>query len=216
LINNNRIDSTTRILRERYSLVSKDSNERIMEAIHKLLQSSRNPNQSIHAFLEDAARMTHRLFDFQEIAIGLRNNKDKMYRFEILIGFRDEAEKALRKCAYTHEEMTNLDKYPGGIQINKYTFIFLSEIQSFRQGEENTFNRPSLLFRNRIAPDDFIEGDYIDVHIFGRNNDVIGWIELSYPRSGKIPDRSTVKWLEMISALISSVILEKDFGHSIS
>jgi len=205
----------SRFLRDRYSIISKGDNERIMEAIQKLLSSSRMPGQSLQGFLEETGRMIHRLFDFQEIAIGLRSRRDGLFRYEILIGFREEADKARRRLAYTAEEMTNPEKYPGGVFISKVTEFQIVELQPYREGEEDTYNRPSMIKKSRNAPDDFIEGDYIDVYMYGRENDIIGWIELSATRSGKLPDRNTIKWLELISSILAMAICERDTARQI-
>jgi len=201
---------TARLLRDRYSPIPRDENERIMDGIQKLLLIARDPVKPLQAFLDETGKLIHRLFDFKEIGIGTKSKTDDLFRYNVLIGFSSDAEKARRKLAYTYEEMTDSNKYPGGVTIARKTEFMLVELQSYKSGEEGTFNRPSLLTKERSSIEDIIEGDYIDIYFFGRNDEVIGWIELAGTRTGKMPSRNTIRWLELISSMLASVISERD------
>lgn len=201
---------TAKLIRDRYSPIPRDQNEKVMDAIQKLLSDARDPSLPLKAFLNETGRLIHRLFDFKEIAIGIRSKKDDLFRYEVLIGFSSDAESARKKLTYTQDEMINSNKYPNGIMITKKTEFMIVELQSYITGEEITFNRPNQLMKERSSIEDIIDGDYIEVYFFGRKNEVIGYIELSGTRSGKMPSRSTMRWLELMSSIIASVICERD------
>ena len=198
-------------LREVYSPVARDDTERIMEGIDALLSNSRSRAITTKAFLEDAMKLIHRLFDFREIALGLKDRKDGLYRYEVILGYRKDSEAAYRQLVYKAEEMADSKKYPVGVYISRYSEYSMIEGQPYRQGEEGTYNRPLMLKKERAAPDDFIEGDYIQIYFYGIKDDYLGWIELSGPKSGKIPPRSTIKWIEFIAQIIGTVVYEREF-----
>ena len=203
-------NETAKLVRDRYSPIPRDENEKVMDGIQKLMLIARDPTLPLKAFLDETGRLIHRLFDFREIAIGMKSKNDNLFRYEVLIGFSRDAERARKKLTYTHDEMTDSKKYPGGITIARKTEFMLVELQPYKSGEEDTFNRPSQLTKKRASIEDIIDGDYIDIYFFGRKDEVIGWIELAGTRSGKMPSRSTIRWLELISSIIASVICERD------
>lgn len=201
---------TAKLLRDRYSPIARDENEKIMDGIEKLLASAREPAQSPQTFLEEAGRTIHRLFDFREIAIGLKSKRDGLFRYEVLIGFSDDAEKARRRIAYTYDEMTDASIYPGGVRISKLSEFMLTEFHPYKEGEEETFNRPNKLAEERKSADQLMGGDYIDVYIAGRDGGIIGWMEFSATRNGMMPSRIAIRWLELLAAIIGSVITERE------
>ena len=54
----------------------------------------------------------------------------------------------------------------------------------------------------RHSPEDCLEADYIDVHIFGGKDDLVGWIEASGTLTGKLPDVNAIRWMEMIASIL--------------
>lgn len=198
------------MIRGRYSPIPRDENEKVMDGTEKLMLIARDPTLPLKIFLDEAGRLIHRLFDFREIAIGMKSKSDNLFRYEVLIGFSGEAERARKKLTYTDDDMLDSKKYPNGIVITKKTEFMLVELHPYKPGEEDTYNRPNLLAKQRSSIEDFIEGDYIIIYFFGRKGEVMGWVELSGTRNGKMPSRSTMRWLELISSIIASVICERD------
>ena len=203
-------NETAKMIRGRYSPIPRDENEKVMDGTQKLMLIARDPTLPLKIFLDEAGRLIHRLFDFREIAIGMKSKSDNLFRYEVLIGFSGEAERARKKLTYTDDDMLDSKKYPNGIVITKKTEFMLVELHPYKPGEEDTYNRPNLLAKQRSSIEDFIEGDYIIIYFFGRKGEVMGWVELSGTRSGKMPSRSTIRWLELISSIIASVICERD------
>jgi hypothetical protein len=54
----------------------------------------------------------------------------------------------------------------------------------------------------RKSLDDTIEGDYIDVLILGKGEELLGWIEISGMQNGKFPDAQTLKCIELLATVI--------------
>jgi hypothetical protein len=72
------------------------------------------------------------------------------------------------------------------------------------------FNRPGLLTATRSTDSDSLEGDYIDVKILGVNDDLLGWIEISGTRTMKLPDATTLRWVEAIGSIIAAAITVRE------
>lgn len=208
---NLKLNELSRELRETYSSMPRDDAERIMDGIQTLATNSCSRTVTSRVLLEDAAKLIYRLFDFREIAIGLKNRKDGLFRYEVILGYRKDSEVAYKQLVYSVEEMADPKKYPVGVYISRFGEYSMVETQPYKNGEQETYNRPLMLQKKRAAPDDFIEGDYIQIYFYGARDEYLGWIEMSGPKSGKIPPRSTIKWIELIAQIVGTVIYEKDF-----
>ena len=197
-----------KFLIEKYSPVPTNQDEKAIEAIESLVSHAKTINQSPQAFLHEATRTVYRVFEFKEIAFGMKDKDDK-YRYVAMMGFRDEAESARKKIVYTSADMADTKTWPG-TRISKLTVIHFFEDGAFKEGEEDTYNRPSMMGMNRPSPESMTEGDNIEVAIQGPNNELVGWIELSNPRDGKFPSRNSIKWLELTSVIIATFLKSKD------
>ena len=89
--------------------------------------------------------------------------------------------------------------------------VFLAEDNPYVEGEEETYSHPVLLGSRRKSLTDSVEGDYIDIMIFGKGDEMIGWIEIAGTRAGKIPDIATIRWIEVISKVIGAAIICKGY-----
>jgi hypothetical protein len=193
-------------LQTKYSVVPKTDLERVLNNILELVELSREMKHDVRSILELAARMIFKLFDFDEIGIGLKNPKDGLYRYEVLFGYSRDTEMAFRKLEYAHEDMVSYDRYPfvkiGGISE-------LDPVEGIPEGEKYLYERPSAVDLPRASPDDFHEGDYIDVWMYDGKRDLIGWFELSKPRNGKMPTCDTVRWVELIVEICGLIVERK-------
>ena len=196
------------LIKGKYSLSPQNDLEVGIENIQSWLLHARIKGESLDSILTFTARTIYRIFGFKEIAIGLRSEKDNLYRYEILFGFTKEAEKRLRKLSYTAEELDSYEKFPG-IRLSSITDFCFAENIVDEEGEELTYNRPLALLEKRKAVDDFKEGDYIDISFFDRKLKLLGWLELSNTTNGKLPSRESLKWLEIFATIIG-IIVERE------
>src|SRR5512136_3042040 len=84
-------------LQTKYSTVPKNELQKILDNILELGELSKDRKQSVKSILELAARIIFRLFDFNEVAIGLKNPKDGLFRYEVIFGLSKNTEMAFRK-----------------------------------------------------------------------------------------------------------------------
>ena len=64
----------------------------------------------------------------------------------------------------------------------------------------------------RRSLDDCLEGDYIDTHILGKNDEILGWIELAGTTTMKLPDMSAIRWIEFIGQIIAAAVAYQSKG----
>ena len=193
-------------LRTKYSPVPKDDQEKIIEGIRSFLLTTKDKNSRLKTILENAARTIYRLFEFKEIAIGLKSLDDGLYRYEVTLGFRHEAELAYKQLVYTLDDMTSGEKYPF-VKLSKTMEYCTSEgMKSDKREDFISYNRPKVMSLHRKSMEQFIEGDYIEINIYGYDKELIAWIELANTKDGKLPGRTNLKWIEMIGSIIGTII----------
>lgn len=189
-----------------YSPLPKDDQEKFIDNMLTLIEMGHDRRQPLKSTLDFAAKIIFKLFDFHEIGIGLRNRKDGTYRYEILFGFRKEVEENFRRLKYTYEDMVSNERFPF---IKTGRLSELDPVEGLPEWETDLFNRPYQLSVERKTPDEFHEGDYFDVWMLAHNREIVGWFELAGPINDKLPSRTSLRWIELIAAICSSIVVEK-------
>lgn len=144
-------------------------------------------------------------FGIDNVAIGFKSPEDGKYRYVVLAGFREEAARARMKLEYTIDDFYKNGAFNGTF-ISKYTKIFLAEDNEYRDLERVAYNRPLLLGLKRRSLNDSLEADYFDSFIMGTEDELLGWIEISATRTGKLPDAVTIRWVETAASLIGATL----------
>jgi len=187
-----------------YNFPAAGKTYKILDQVGGLLAHFQKTQIDLPTLLTDAANIMAKQFSLKAVAIGLRES-DGIYRYEVLVGYRPETEAVTKKLAYTHEQFTDATIYKG-YMISRYTKLFLSEDNPWLDNERETYNLPSLLGMTRRSLDDYLEGDYLDTHILAKNDEILGWIELSGTTTGKMPDMPTIRWVEFIGQIIGAAV----------
>lgn len=189
-----------------YSHGLRDHTQKVLEGVQGILTHVQSPHPNIDGMLSEAANLISRQFAIDNVAIGLRDPEDGLYKYRAMTGFRDDAMEAHRRIAYKKEEFGDDEKYHG-VVISKFTRVYLAEENIPSDTERGTYNRPGLFTMNRKDPTDSLEGDYIDIGIYGKGDDLLGWIEISGTRMMKLPDAATIRWVEVIASIIAAAMI---------
>jgi len=185
-----------------------DPTQRRLDGVQALLAHFRRPQMDIDALLKDAVNMISRQMGIDGVAIGLRDQKDGLYRYKAMAGFRPDAVEALRRIAYRKEQFYEDPEYHG-TDISKQSRLYLAEDNVIPAGDQNSFNRPALLKMKRTSLAESLEGDYIDVKILGPFDELLGWIEISGTRTMKLPDIASIKCVEIVASIVGAAVALK-------
>ena len=189
-----------------YTPIPRDDREKLIDSLLSLTELARDKKQDVHTFLEKVAKMIFRQFAFDEISIGIFDRKENKYRMDVLFGHRPEIVAEYLRLRYDQEDMVSQDRFPF-IKIGK--LAELDPIEGLPEDERKYLNRPYAGSLARGAVDEFHEGDYIDVWIYGPQKNILGWIELGKPRTGKLPPRASVRWVEVIASICAFAIRQR-------
>lgn len=194
-----------RKLKMEYSRGVKDQTQKVLEEIIELCVQVERPDIPLKTILTKAAELIVKRLGIANVAIGLKNHLDGIYRYETVVGVPDDVAAQYWKLSYTREQLTNQSTYKS-YEISRSSRIFLGEDHPYADGEEFSYLRPGLLDMKRRSITDSLEADYIDTFFFDAAGEIIGWIEISGTRLKKIPDVTTIKWVEVISFVLEAAV----------
>lgn len=200
-------DEIARKMKFDYSHGAKDKNERALDGILTLFSHFQKPQMDLHALLVDAANVIHKQIGVANVSIGLKSASDGLFRYEVLVGIRPETEAAEKKLAYTEKQFSEDTEYKGTM-IGEISKLYLAEDLPYKDDEIGTYDRTVLLGMRRLSPSDSLEADYLDTWIKGVNGKLLGWIEISGMKTGKLPDIQTVKQIEVVASIIGVALVQ--------
>lgn len=193
-------------LKFEYSHTLKDQTQKALESLQSLLEHLSRPVTDVAELMQQTADTICRQFGIDSVAIGLKDPQDGKYRYSIMSGYREEAIQNLKKLEYEVDDFYKDDSYKGTF-IGKYTKIFLAEDNEYKDLDKVAYNRPMLLGLKRRSLNDSLEADYLDSFIIGANEELLGWIEISGTRTGKLPDAVTIRWVETAGAIVAAALM---------
>ena len=194
-------------MRKKYNESNLDRDLTFTVNLQKFIYGLASRSAGEQEVLREAARFIYHSFGFKEVTIPLRSPVDGKYRYEVFLGMTREVEQSYRSLAYDHDDVFDDDTYPG-VKLSKLTEIALAELEPYVEGEEGTYNRPTMLKEQRKSTDQMLEGDYYVFYLFGPGDDQFGWLELSGAKDGKFPSLKIVRQLELFATVLSLILYQ--------
>lgn len=195
-------------LRLDYSRGIKDATTKAIDELHRLCTRLARPDVDLNGFLKETADMISRHFGIASVAVAIWDPAMKHYKYEIVIGVGEESVKGFKQLFYTKEQLFNERTYPSH-EVSKQTRLYLSEERPYAENEEFSYNRPALLGMKRHSLTDSLEADYLCVYLHGPGDEILGWMEISGTKFRKLPDVTTIKWIELIGSMIVLAVRTK-------
>jgi hypothetical protein len=192
-----------RSIRERYSSIPQNDGEMVVDAL-RMFNDELLGTRDVNRILQEAGELIFSLFGFKEVLIGLQEGNG-LFKYSVILGHSKRAEEAIVEAEYRIEEMACCEDYPCITVSHQSEFCFKEDLPDDER-EVRQFNRPSEISVERTNLEDMMEGDYLDVFIYGPEDKMLGWIEVSYPTNGKFPSRETIRGLELLASNIGVAI----------
>lgn len=187
----------------------KDPSAKALESIVGLCSKIEESNLSIEDLMKETADLIMKHFGIRSIAIASKDHHDGLYRYKVVVGVDQETVEGFKKLVYTQEQALDPGTYPSH-EISTHTRLYLGEDHPYADGEEFTYRVPSLIgIEKRRSLTDSIEADYVDFFMYGPDKDLLGWIEASGTKMRKLPDATTLRWLELIAYILGFALRPK-------
>ncbi len=188
-------------MRMDYQHGARDLAAKALEALGPLLDRVASQDFDLNSIYRDCATMIMRDLGIGTVAICAWTPPTQQYRFKAIAGMRNDAQALYEKLWYTRKDALDEHTYPSH-EISKQTKLYLSEDHPYAPGQEATFMRPGLIGLKRRSSVEALEADYLCTFFFGRKGDILGWIEYSGTRMGKLPDSATIRWVELAAHVL--------------
>lgn len=204
-------DEVVRKIKYDYAFAHKDQSNRILDSFTKLIVEGLRPGKDIVQLLGEVAAMIDRHLQIRATTIGIRDPKDGRFRYVAQSGLPDDQWQAHKALSYSLQEFFDPSKYRSS-SISGLTRLFMVEDSPYNPDEISTYNERLSSAMVRKSAEDCNEGDYFDIHIFGPGDKLLGWIEISGTKYGKMPDSKTLRWVEMIATVLGLVLTVRGYG----
>jgi len=154
-----------RHLETTYSPIPKDEGEKIADSLIDLMVLGSNRRQSLKAFFEQVVRFAFRQFGFSEVAIGLKERNEDIWRYEVAFGFTKDVEAKIFRTRYDRDDMYSQERFPN-IKTGKLSELNVAE--GLPLIETDKYDRPYRWNAKRTSHEDFLAGDFLDFWMMDR------------------------------------------------
>jgi len=193
-------------LRTSYLGARSDHSSRLIDGFSALLARFHKHPLVVHDLLQEAANFVQRQFRLRWVMIG-QKCPDGLYRYEAMSGVRPEVWEKQSARTYTKDEFApEVAGFFSAAEISRLTRVYLEEDNPLAEEDLAKINRPVLLKSRRRSQEDALEGDFLDTLILDSDNDLLGWIDYSGTITGKFADPMTIRWVELMSAVLASAM----------
>jgi len=189
-----------------YTFIPKNDEERIADNLIDLAAAGMDTKQPLKVVFEQVAKFIFRQFGFSEVAIGLKDRKDPVWKYEVALGFSKDTELRILKVRYNKDDMYSQETFPN-LKLGKLSELNVAE--GLPPSEADMYDRQKMLNPKRTSSADFMLGDSIDIWMLDDKKEIIGWIEVSSPKDRKLPSRTTTRWLELLGSLCAQIVMSR-------
>jgi hypothetical protein len=199
-------ETVKRGLRTSYLAARSDPTSRLFDGYAAVLARFHKHPMVLHDLAQEAANFLQRQFRLRWVMIG-QKSPDGLFRYEAMSGVRPEVWEKQRTRTYTKEEFApEVTGFFSAAEVSRLTRVYLEEDNPLGEEDMVKINRPVLLKSRRRSQEDALEGDFLDTLILNSDNELLGWIDCSGTMVGKFPDAMTMRWVELMSAVLAAAI----------
>jgi len=203
-----------RSLRTGYLGARSDPSSRLIDGYSAILARFHKRPMVLNDVLQDAANFMQRQFRLRWVMIG-QKCPDGLYRYQVMSGARPEVWDVQRARTYTKDDFApEVKGFFNAAEISRLTKAYLEEDNPLAQEDLAKINRPVLLKSTRRSQEDALEGDFLDTLILSLDNELLGWIDYSGTIIGKFADPMTIRWFELMSAILAAAISANQNGSN--
>lgn len=153
-------------------------------------------------------------FGFERVSISIFDVQRGVFTNHALAGYPPEVEAEIRAAEGAFEAGGILSDFKPEFKLSRIAYYVPAE----KQAEPETFvavRDPKAAREPRKSPDSWHELDLLYFGLYNRRGSMIGFLQVDYPRDGKIPSKETVSEIELF-ATIAAVGIENStlYGRS--
>lgn len=199
-------ETVKRALRLKYLGARSEVTSKVLDGFGALLIKFHSHPLVIQDLIQEAANQIQRQFRLRYTMIGLKG-ADSVFRYEVQAGMRPDAWAVQKARTYSKDDFALVvEGYYSAGEISRLTRVYLEEENPLGEEDVGVVNRPFMLKARRKSEDDTLEADFVNTLIVDDKNELLGWIEYSGTLTGKFPDPMTLRYIELMSVILSAAI----------
>ncbi len=178
-----------------------------LDSLHGVLKQIMEGRSDVTELMRTTAKTIYTQFNIKEVTIGLKE-PDGLFRYVAQCGLREESWAAHRKLSYEEDEMVNANAHGWKCtEVSHQTRLFIAEDNPYTEEEVLTRSEHLQMRSRRKTAEESIEGDYMDVLMFGPDDRAVGWIETGGTWDGRLPDAGTIRTLEVLASILALAVI---------
>ena len=142
-------------------------------------------------------------FGFRKTGVSVFTEGSNNVTVDSLTGYSPEEEDAVRRSSILKDKV--LEDFREEFRVTRTGFFIPGE----RQGNGSSFvflESPSKAFAPRASVDSWHELDLLYFGMYDRDGKMLGYIQLDYPRDGKIPTKDTMESMEAFASIATIAV----------
>lgn len=162
--------------------------------------------EDISGLLQRIAESVKDQFGFDRVSLSILDLNKGIFTDHAMAGYPPEEETQVREAEGAFEVKGILEDFKPEFKLSRIAYYIPAE----KQVAPETFvavRDPRSAKEPRQSPDSWHELDLLYFGLYNRRGDMIGFLQVDYPRDGKIPSKETVSEIELF-ATIAAVGIE--------
>jgi signal transduction histidine kinase/uncharacterized protein YigA (DUF484 family) len=142
-------------------------------------------------------------FGFRKTGVSIFAEGSNSVTVDAMTGYAPEEEDAVRRSNILKDKV--LEDFKEEFRVTRTGFFIPGE----RQGDGSSFvflENPSKAFAPRASVDSWHELDLLYFAMYDRDGKMLGYIQLDYPKDGKIPTKDTIESMEAFASIATIAV----------
>ena len=158
---------------------------------------------SLDTVLQKVSDALASTFGFRKTGVSVFTEGSNNVTVHSLTGYSPEEEDAVRRAGIFRDKV--LEDFQEEFRVTRTGFFIPGE----RQGDGSSFvflETPAKAFAARASVDSWHELDLLYFAMYDREGRMLGYIQLDYPRDGKIPTKDTMESMEAFASIATIAV----------
>ena len=195
-----------------FPLKDQDKRMRTLSRIFDITTSLLNV-EDIGALLQRIVETVREQFEFDRVSISIIDNKNKMFTDHALAGYSVEDVVKIKERIDAFDMDSILSDFRDDCRISRIAYYIPAEKQTTSVDDFIVVKDMDAALAPRSAPGMWHELDLLYFAFHDRKGEMIGYMQVDYPKDNRIPDMETVAEIELFATIAAIGIENSRIYH---
>ncbi len=186
-----------------------------LERIYELTSGLMNV-ENVNALLTRICESVREIYGFDLVHISMLDDKSQVFSQHAMAGYSEADRKELDASpkAFAHDEI--ISDLREDCKLSRATYFVPVEKQNGKPEEFVLVRDPDAARKPRPSPDSWHELDLLYFALMTRSGNLIGYMQVDYPQSGRLPSLQSVREMELFANLAAVAIENHNMYRRVS